>query len=284
MHWIQTHDSDPVANPEAQRPCSCSPRSMYSLAATVGVLHGHTSPSANAFKAWDQKDQRGCTRVHPIQTLRLQCRARAVFFLHCEVDVYCFSSFTRFSLVPLLSSHKEVLDMEIQFIREREMDHQLLIDHIRRMASGGAPFFPTTLSLVYDKLVEKALTERTFFDRFLEVARGARVSPAPRASTSSSIASPSIIGCAASSSNLQAHAPTRRPAPLPTTAKLTGLRCVRCGAVARLQDLYAGLYCPQCQKGRRAERRAFMECRTCGVWRTMQRDDCCRKDCGRRFM
>jgi hypothetical protein len=55
-------------------------------------------------------------------------------------------------------SHKAVLDMEIQFFHEMitEKDPKLLIDHIERMASGGTPFFPTTLSLVYDKLFEKA--------------------------------------------------------------------------------------------------------------------------------
>ena len=48
--------------------------------------------------------------------------------------------------------------MEIQFFHEMitRRDQKMLIDHIERMASGGTPFFPTTLSLVYDKLFEKA--------------------------------------------------------------------------------------------------------------------------------
>jgi len=47
--------------------------------------------------------------------------------------------------------------MEIQFLHETftEKDPKLLIDHIQRMVSGEAPFFPATLSLVYDRLVEQ---------------------------------------------------------------------------------------------------------------------------------
>ena len=37
-----------------------------------------------------------------------------------------------------------------------EEDPELLMDHVQRMSSGEAPFFPTTLSLLYGKLVEKA--------------------------------------------------------------------------------------------------------------------------------
>ncbi|KAF9650004.1 hypothetical protein BDM02DRAFT_3112804 [Thelephora ganbajun] len=39
--------SDYVADAEVQRPQPCSPRSIYSLAATVGVLCGYTTPSAD---------------------------------------------------------------------------------------------------------------------------------------------------------------------------------------------------------------------------------------------
>ena len=47
MRQIPTRDSDPVVDAEVQRPESCSPRSMYSLAATVGIPHGNTTPSAD---------------------------------------------------------------------------------------------------------------------------------------------------------------------------------------------------------------------------------------------
>ena len=55
------------------------------------------------------------------------------------------------------------MDMEIQFLLKNftEKDPKLLMDHVRRMASGEAPFFATTLSLVYGKLVEKVFTRPT---------------------------------------------------------------------------------------------------------------------------
>jgi hypothetical protein len=66
-------------------------------------------------------------------------------------DAYSSHTWTSFN-------HNAVLDMEIEFFHERfaDKDPKLLIDHIERMASGGTLFFPTTLSLVYDKLFEKA--------------------------------------------------------------------------------------------------------------------------------
>ena len=74
----------------------------------------------------------------------------------------------RFVLTWTSSSHKEVLDMEIQFLHERatEEDPKLMINCIQKMVSGETPFLPTTLSLVYDKLVEKAFTTHSFFDRY----------------------------------------------------------------------------------------------------------------------
>jgi hypothetical protein len=48
--------------------------------------------------------------------------------------------------------------MEIQLLHKMstEKNTKLLMDHVRRMASGEAPFFPATLGLVYYKLVEEA--------------------------------------------------------------------------------------------------------------------------------
>ncbi|KAF9643677.1 hypothetical protein BDM02DRAFT_3123115 [Thelephora ganbajun] len=44
-------DSDYVADAEVQRPQLCSPRSVYSLAATVGILCGYTVPSADTLNS-----------------------------------------------------------------------------------------------------------------------------------------------------------------------------------------------------------------------------------------
>ena len=48
--------------------------------------------------------------------------------------------------------------MEIQFLHKMftGKNPKVLMDHVRRMASGEAPFFPATLGLVYHKLVEEA--------------------------------------------------------------------------------------------------------------------------------
>lgn len=47
--------------------------------------------------------------------------------------------------------------MEIEVLDAcAEKDSKLLLDHIQSVVSGEASFFPTTLSLVYDRLIGKA--------------------------------------------------------------------------------------------------------------------------------
>ena len=45
-------EDSPVAGVEVKL-MSCSPRSMYSLAATVGTTYVYTFPGAEILKAWD---------------------------------------------------------------------------------------------------------------------------------------------------------------------------------------------------------------------------------------
>ncbi|KAF9642810.1 hypothetical protein BDM02DRAFT_3273313 [Thelephora ganbajun] len=121
------HDSGSVADAKVQQPQPCSPRSMYSLATALGIEN--------------IKDD----ALRDVQSkLSTSNIARELF--------------TSFA-----ASHKAVMDMEIQFFHENftEKDPKLLMDHIQRMASGEAPFFSTTLSLVYGKLLEKAFTQPT---------------------------------------------------------------------------------------------------------------------------
>ena len=51
------------------------------------------------------------------------------------------------------------MDMEIQFLHETftGKEPELLANHIRRLGTREAWFFPTTLSLVFDRLVEKTV-------------------------------------------------------------------------------------------------------------------------------
>lgn len=179
--------------------------------------------------------------------------------------------------------------MEIQFLHERvvEKDPKLLMDHIQRMASGEAPFFPTTLSLVYDKLVEKAFTELSLFDPGsggnTERQSLAHPTPPPQTSTSTSSAVPSSTVGPASPSNSRAPASTSGAFPSTTIPKLTQLRCVRCGELTRLRDLYEGLRCPRCP-ARGTKGRPFMQCTSCNVMLTELRDACPKKKCRRRYM
>jgi len=171
--------------------------------------------------------------------------------------------------------------MELRFFHERaaEMDPKLLIDCIQRT---DAAFFPTALSLVYDKLVETELTKHTRFDPGPGgCTKGdSPIHPTPPPSTSAyNIPSSSAVNTIASSSNLQAPARTygRVPSIMPR------LKCHRCGQVARSGDLREGLYCPQCpRRGKKA--RPLMQCTSCDTVRTTIRDDCEKKVCRKRFL
>ena len=54
------------------------------------------------------------------------------------------------------------MQMEIDFLLENitEKSSELLTDYIKSVESGASPFFPTTLSLVYDGLVGKSFPNR----------------------------------------------------------------------------------------------------------------------------
>ena len=179
--------------------------------------------------------------------------------------------------------------MEMQFLHERvtEKDPKLLIDRIQRMASGDAPFFPTTLSLVYDKLLEKAFEKRTPFGPGPgECTRGeGLIHPAPpHACTSgASIPSSPAVDPNTSSSNLQTPASTIGPIPPITTPNSTWLKCRQCGEASRLRDLRNGLYCPRCptesKKGK-----VLMWCSSCKLLRGRVKGVCERNACRKTFL
>ena len=181
--------------------------------------------------------------------------------------------------------------MELQFFHERvnEMDPKLLIDRIRRMASGEVPLFPTMLSLVYDKVVEKALTKCTPFGPGPSDCAGGEslfrpTPPPPQASTSNFNIPPSpTVDTIDSFSNFQVLAFAHGPVP-PITTPSAWLRCQKCGEVALLRDLYEGLRCPQCPTRGKKKGRPFMECTSCYASQTIPKENCVRKKCGKRFM
>ena len=175
------------------------------------------------------------------------------------------------------SSHKEVLDMEIQFLHENftEKDFKSLMDHVQRMASGEAPFFATTLSLVYGGLVKKAFSKQTPFGSGLGGQSAATPTPPLEASTSTPTN--------ASSPNSQAPAPAPTPISSDTTVGRVGLKCARCSGVASVHDLRNGLYCPQCpvtgKNGRGQRGWPFMRCMGCNHLREMRTGRCIKVKC-----
>ena len=162
------------------------------------------------------------------------------------------------SLLPNFDppSHKEVLDMEVQLFHERltKRDPKFLMDYIQKMASGEAPFFPITLSMVYDKLVENSFSTISFAPPY----------------------------------NLGAPTTTVRLTPSRVAAGKTWLKCARCSERAQLRDLYDGLHCPQCSEngknGRGKNGRPFMFCLGCNRLRVARLDVCAKRKCGVRFM
>ena len=175
------------------------------------------------------------------------------------------------------------MDMEIQSLHESftEKDPKMLMEHIQRMAYGEVPFFVTTLSLVYDKLVEKAFARPTpsgsGLGRSAEVQSVADPSIASIPSTSTSSDAPSSVP--------QAPAPDPEPEPVPssTSPPLAWLRCVWCGKPARLEDLHDGLHCPECPPRGGGKWRPYMQCSLCHIPRIMPSDDCVRIMCRARF-
>ena len=105
----------------------------------------------------NKKYQGGRIEGSPVQTHDIQHCPRTFYFICCKVGV-------RSSYRPTLSStqypfsHKDIMDTEIDIFLENftDEDPESLMDHIQRMSSGEAPFFPTTLSLLYGKLAEKS--------------------------------------------------------------------------------------------------------------------------------
>ena len=279
-------ESDPVAGTEVQQQWSCSPRSMYSLATTVGVSYGYIDLSADVLKAWDSRRRGGCFKGHPIETLHHQHRTGTFYLLRCKVCIYRLRSFVSSRLD--LFSHTAVTDMGVQFLHEyfTEKVSKSLMGHIRIMASGEAPFFAMALSLVYDKLVEKAFAQPvpsgSGLGKSAEVESAADPSPPLQPSTSTfgfTCASP------VSTSIPRTPAPNPRPGSVSssTATQLTWLRCHSCHWLAALAELGDGLRCPQCLQNGSNEWPPLMQCTLCHTMRTARSDKCLKRKCTARF-
>ena len=119
-----------------------------------------TPPILTCRKAGDQKYQGVHAETYQIQTLNFKHCTRAIYFIFCKVCIQWGCPVDQFPTQTFFS-HEAVMTMEIEFLTSNftKKNPKLLMKHIRRMASGGVPFFSTTLSLIYDKLVEKVFPQ-----------------------------------------------------------------------------------------------------------------------------
>jgi len=195
--------------------------------------------------------------------------------------------------------------MEIRFLHETftEKDPELLIDHIQRMVSGEAPFFPTTLSLVYDRLVEQTFPKHISPGPGLwGLTKGQNITTPTPVHTSAfafGITSPStpittpppittIHPLPARRASLLVPPPILRPASPNPTIRPAGLRCIRCHRVKSINNLYNNLHCPQCpangRNGKGEKGRPFMCCTKCGALRDKPTGACSKPKCRRQFV
>ena len=182
------------------------------------------------------------------------------------------------------------MDIEIQLFHESfaEKDPKLFLEHIQRMTSGEAPFFATTLSLVYDKLVEKAFARPTPSDSGVGKSPEVQNVADPCSPFQASTSIPAVSSTASTngpSSNPQAPAPDPEPEPIPsgTSPPLAWLRCFQCRELATLEDLYTGMRCPACPSRGGKRGRPYMQCTLCRTMRTEPGSNCQKILCGARF-
>ena len=177
------------------------------------------------------------------------------------------------------------MEMEVEFFYKNftEQNPKLLMDHIRRMASGEALFFSTTLGLIYDKLVERTFVQPAASGsgpvKSGETGdQSATCTPTTQAQGSSTnVNSPSDP-----STNLPPSQQNPEPDPVPLGA--VWLKCWQCGEPARMRDLFDGLRCPLCPPRSLAKGRPFMVCPSCNLVRGIRRDTCVRLACQTLFV
>ena len=187
------------------------------------------------------------------------------------------------------SSYTAIMDVEIQFLHETfpGKGPKLLVDHIRRMGSGKAPFYSTTLSLVFDKLAEKTLARSvpsgSGLGKSIEIREIIVHSILPQVPT---FTFPTSQSSGTASSSSQPPVPTPAPASpyISSNNQLVWLICNTCGGCASLGELYNGLQCPYCPAtGGSKGRRPYMNCQLCGAPRSSLTNQCPHYRCQAQF-
>ncbi|KAF9779806.1 hypothetical protein BJ322DRAFT_343003 [Thelephora terrestris] len=239
-----TRDGDPAADAKMQRHQSCSPRSMYSLAASLGIEN---------------------IKEHALKDIKSKLSPS-------NIAQELFTSFA--------ASHTVVMDIEIEFLHSNftEKNPKLLMEHIQRMAYGGAPFLSTTLSLVYDKLVEKVFVQPVASGFGLRDPPGSERTINPASHVNPPPASTPTVTLPSSSQT----APTPRPSG--TAAQVAWLECTRCGTYSILENVYEDMRCPICPERSAKKGRPRMKCQLCNVTPVVYRVDCANSKCRVKFV
>lgn len=175
------------------------------------------------------------------------------------------------------------MDMEIEFLHRNftEKNPKLLMEHIQKMASGQAPFFPTTLSSIYDKLVEKALTTGFVPGNPTEAGNQSIAEPSPM---TQGLIPPATINTAFITNIPLPPTPGPGAEPELVPRGAVWLECFQCGEPARMRDLFDGMRCPQCPSRNSKKGRPFMRCPSCNLIRVGRKETCIRHACQSRFM
>lgn len=171
--------------------------------------------------------------------------------------------------------------MEIKLFHETftEQNPKPLMDHMQRMASGEAPFFPATLSLVIGTLARKVLprpiTSGSRLGKSREIWDQSAIETAPAIQVSNSTpdVDPSLTPSTIPSSSSQD--PASASGPSGAENNTVSLICPRC---RRISSSSSGLRCPRCRcrpkKAQRTELPPFMRCARCNTQRKVLRVDC----------
>lgn len=171
--------------------------------------------------------------------------------------------------------------MELEFFLKNftEKNPKPFVEHIQRMASGEAPFFSTTLSLVYDQMVERVFTQSIAPGKSTE--GGNQNVPEVTSATQTPNATASLGPSITFVINQQPPDPIPEPQPIPRGA--VWLECFQCAQPSRLSELYDGMRCPRCPSRSARKGKPFMQCPSCNLIRVGYRDTCIRHACQARF-
>ena len=184
------------------------------------------------------------------------------------------------------------MEIEVLYQNFIKNDPKHLVDYIQRVASGEAPFFPTTLSLVFEKLIGTKLP-KSDSEKSLEGQNVTTPRPA-QASSSTSIVAPSSISTSNASSSTTPTV-TRPPVAIPPAFPISVARplpgpdqkwllCRVCRGFTRVAYLSGGLHCPRCRPVVKKIKQALMVCTGCGRKRATTVNTCIGATCRARFM